>query len=294
MKFLSFVSQAFLAMLLLTESASAQRVKNRLYDSAQNKSDWRIGLRYTSDYYYMGRADSAKAPYLSPSIGYFHESGFFLAGSLSYLTSPEEQRVDLIRLSAGYDYYNKNLVTGISLTEYFFSDLSFAVQAEMSTYLNAYAGYDFSVAMLYVDGGLGFSEGTDVFLGVEVNHTFYAWKDRIRIIPSLYLNAGSQKYYNEYYAWRSEHTGAGMGHGHGGANHQASQSDLRIEEYDEFKILDYEADVYVAYKTQKFLFFIAPTWTFPINPSTVTTNNGSYKEELKNGFYWSCGIRLTL
>jgi hypothetical protein len=241
----------------------------------------------------MGRADSAKAPYLSPSIGYFHQSGFFLAGSVSYLTSSEEQRVDLIRISGGYDYDTKNYIAGISATEYFFSEESFAVQAEMSTYINAYAGYDFSAVTLYVDGGLGISEGTDFFLGFEINHTFYAWKNRIRIIPAMYLNAGSQKYYNEYYTWRSEHTGSGQGNGHGSHYQHNAPSDAEVYEYEKFQFLDWEADLYLAYRTRKLLVFVDPTWTFPLNPATIITDQRTYEEDLENGFYWTVGVRLT-
>jgi hypothetical protein len=75
----------------------------------------------------MGRADSAKAPYLSPSVGYYHHSGIFVHTSLSYLTAPGEGRIDLITLSAGYEYYGENFLAGISVSEYFFSDYSYAI-----------------------------------------------------------------------------------------------------------------------------------------------------------------------
>jgi len=276
---------------LSTRMAYAQLYKSQVYDSITDKSELRIGVRYASDYYYMGRADSAKAPYLSPSIGYYHKSGLSIRSSLSYLTASDEGRIDLFTLSGGYDYYGKKVAAGFSVSEYFFNDLSYAVQAEMSTYLNAYAGYDFSVFMLYADASLGFSESTDVFLGAEINRTFYAIKNKLRITPAVYINAGTQKYYSEYYNTRSTQTGSGKGKG---GQQPTPTQDAQILESEKFQVLDYEADLQVSYKIQNVRFYISTTWTFPVNPSTVVTDTGTYEEDLKNGFYLSSGVRLTL
>ena len=205
-------------LLLFAQKAMSQTFDPEPSDSAQNRSAIRMGVRYTSDYYYMGRSDSAAAPYFSATLGYFHKSGLFIRSSLSYLTASAEQRVDLVTLSAGYDYFDTKLAAGGSVTEYFFSDLSYAVQAEMRTYLNGYIGYDLSIFMLYADASVGFSEGTDFFLGGEISRTFYASGNKLRITPALYLNAGTQKYYDAYYSDRSMQTGSGPrnGKGHGG------------------------------------------------------------------------------
>lgn len=300
MRDLHFRFVIFLIPLVLNPEGlvSAQKLKSIYYDSVSSKSELRVGVRYTSDYYYMGRADSAKAPYLSPSVAYYHKSGFFARGSLSFLTTADEARIDLFTLSGGYDYYGRKFASGIYLSEYFFSDLSYNVQAEMSTYVNAYAGYDFSAFMVYGDVSLGFSESTDLFTGVEINRTFYALRNRLRITPAIYANAGTQKYYSEYYANRSRQTGAGMGggqgHGHGGSGQQPpAPPDAEVLESEKFQILDYEADMQVSYKIQKVRFYVATTWTFPVNPSTIVTDQGTSKEELKNGFYWTTGVRIS-
>ncbi len=279
--------------LLCQEMALAQPHKPQSYDSILDKSELRVGIRYTSDYYYMGRADSAAAPYLSPSIGYFHKSGLSVRSSLSYLTAPGEGRIDLITFSGGYDYYAKKIAAGLSVTEYFFNDLSYAVQAEMSTYLNAYAGYDFSAFIFYADAGLGFSESTDVFLAGEINRTFYALRNKLRITPAVYMNAGTQEYYNEYYNMRNSQTGSGKRKGKGGQQPSTTQQ-VQIVASDKFEILDYEADLQISYTIQKVRFYVLTTWTFAVNPATVITDTGTYEEDLKNGFYWSSGIRLTL
>lgn len=287
------VSILFLAFLLITGLVDAQTYSLWTYDSTLVKSETRIGVGYSSDYYFMGRADSVRAPYLSPSIGYYHHSGVFARGSFSYLTIPGEGRVDLITLAAGYEFFAKNFVTGITIAEYFFSDESYAIPSEMSTYLNGYAGYDFSFVMLYVGASLGFSDFTDVFLDVEINRTFYFFRNKFRLIPALYMQAGSQHYYSEYYTNRGKQTGAGKGKGKGGQQPPSQSGDLSVLESEKFQLLDYEAELMVVYKINKIKLYTSGTWTFPVNPSTIVSDQGTYEEELKNGFYWTSGVRFT-
>lgn len=280
--------------MVFSQRAMAQLSAIQPYDSALDKSEWRFGLRYTSDYYYMGRSDSVKAPYLSPSIGYYHKSGFSIRGSLSYLTEAGQNRIDLYTASGGYDYYGKKLAMGVSVYEYFFNSSSYVTQAEMTTYVNAYVGYDFSAFMLYTDAGLGISNGADLFLSAEINRTFYAIKNKLRITPAVIVNGGSQRYYSQYYSYRSSQMGYGKGKGHGPGGQPTTPQTVQIYAADKFELLDYEADMQVSYKIGKIRLFVSSTWTFPVNPATVVSDTGSYQETLKNGFYWTSGVRLTL
>jgi len=89
----------------------------RNVDSTGVSSFATVGLRYRSDYYYMGRSDSVKVPYLIPSIAYYHKSGFFISSTLSYLTLEGSARVDLFTLSGGYEYFGRKWATGISVDQ---------------------------------------------------------------------------------------------------------------------------------------------------------------------------------
>lgn len=236
----SYIATFILAISLILPvvPAMAQRNPVLLFDSVGNRSELHLGFKYTSDYVFMGRANATKVPYLSASIGYYHKSGLFLRTSTSYLTTPEEGRFDLSTLSGGYYYDGRRFATGISVTELFFNDLSYTIQAEMSTYLNAYAGYDFRAFVLYMDGGLGFSEGTDSFIGAEINRTFFLLKNRLRITPSAYLNAGSQDFYSEYYFSGRRQAGKAKG---SGINQQTPPAKPvpQVLESNKFKVLDY-------------------------------------------------------
>lgn len=262
-------------------------------DTLAEKSQFRIRIGYISDYIYMGRSDSAKAPYVSTTIGYHHKSGVYLRSSVSYLTGSEDSRIDVITFTGGYEYFGKNLSGGASLSEYFFNDQSFNVQAEMNTYLNGYIGYDFfSVVTLYIDASVGFSENADVFLGGELTHTFYAIKNNLLISPYTSINFGTQQYYNSYYQNRSTQTGNGGMHKGKGSGPNTPDPSMMVLESDAFKALDYEAGVQFTYRIKKLRLFTSATATFPVNPATLVYDQGEYEEDLKNSFFWLCGIRF--
>jgi Bacterial protein of unknown function (Gcw_chp) len=290
----AFISYSLLLTVLIGWNSGIMLAQSNkfMYDSTGEKSQVRASLKYTSDYIYMGRSDSAKAPYLSPAVTYYHKSGFFLHSSLSFLTAKGEGRLDMMTLAGGYDYYRNNLTLGVSLSQYFFSDESYNVLAEMSTYLNGYVGYDFRWFNAYVDASLGFSENTDLFLGAELNRTFYLLNYKLLITPAVYMNAGSQEYYSQYYTNRSTQTGAGKGNGKMGSQPPVSTQNSQTLASTKFQFLDYEAGLNLTYKIQKIRLFGTGTWTFPVNPATIVTDSGEYEEELKNGFFWSTGVRV--
>ena len=256
-------------------------------DSTEVKSMGRVSIQYSSNSVYMGRTDSLAIPYLSPSIGYFHKSGFFINSSLSYLKTDETSRVDLITLSAGYDYYKKNFSAGFSLYEYFYNDLSYSVQSSLNTYGNVSLGYDFKKIIAYTDISMGFSEGIDVFWTGELTQPFYAFKGALKIVPSLFIKAGTQHYYDEYYATRST-----FSTGKGGMT-STSQS-IQVSDSEKFQIMTYEAELSLSYRIKSLSIFSSLVYAIPVNPSTIVTADGTFEEELNNTFYWSSGVRLSL
>jgi hypothetical protein len=292
------IRRLFLAVMLvstLSGIVSAQSSATVIMrDSAAKASSYAtVGVRYTSDYYYMGRSDSAKAPYLTTSIAYYHRSGLFARGTLSYLTLSENGRVDLFTFSGGYSYFGKKFAGGLSVTEYFFSDLSYAVQAEMRTYVNAFTAYDFSGFLLYADGSLGLSKETDVFAGIELSRIFYLLKDRLQIIPAVAANAGTQRYVSIYAAERSTSTGSGMRKGkHRQGSGGSTTPALYVTETEKFRLLDYEASLMVVWKVKALAFTLSANWLFPQNAAEIVSDNVVYEEDLKNGFFWAAGARI--
>src|ERR1700712_5740709 len=69
--------------------------------SAPVKSYFSAGLSYLTNSVYNGRKDSVATPYITPTIGYYDKSGFFIDGSLSYLSRAGSSRIDLFNIEAG-------------------------------------------------------------------------------------------------------------------------------------------------------------------------------------------------
>src|SRR5436305_15254315 len=82
------------------KNSGAQKTTDE--ESTSKSSYFKLGLNYQTDNVYLGRKDSVKVPYLTPSIGYYDKSGFYISGSLSYLPSSGENRIDLFIIECGY------------------------------------------------------------------------------------------------------------------------------------------------------------------------------------------------
>ncbi|MGB5360236.1 MAG: hypothetical protein WBN27_09875, partial [Eudoraea sp.] len=130
-------------------------------------------VSYINDNVFMGRRDSIAAPYLFPSIGYYNKSGFFADASLSFLTGSEANRVDLILLSAGYNFNSNNFSGGISGTAYFFSDESYNVMSSVLGDLTGTISYDFQVVEATFSLSSYFNDGssTDIITGLMLDRT---------------------------------------------------------------------------------------------------------------------------
>ena len=254
---------------------------------SEEKSYGLVSTNYNSNIVFLGRKSSSKAPYLSAFGGYYHESGLFINGGASYLLASGEDRVDLFTVSAGYDFSNKNLSAGIYGTKYFFSNKSYTVKSELSVNLGSYADYDFGFADVYIDANVYFSGTTDFILGAGVSHIFYAVEDNLKIIPTLFLNAGTQNYYSNY--------NNNLRFGRHMLDDGGSQSmGTAMMGGGTFKALDYELSVPVYYTLNKFRFSFIPVYAIPVNAATISNDQNTYKEELSNSFFWSLGMSYKL
>lgn len=285
-----FIPGLWMGMILLSLLAHGQPDAQRIWMEQQDTAYFRLSLGYTSDYLYMGRADPVKSPYLSTTLVYDHPSGVYVKSGVSYLTGPETRQLDLISLALGYRASSHIFDAGGSLTGLFFNDDSYTVQSEMKGLIKAYGGIDLSWMMIYLDAGVGWSEKTDVFTGVEVNHTIYLVKRKLRITPALYINWGSQHYYDSYYSYRHSQFGK-EGHGHG----QQPTPVAMITDAQRFQLLDYEAECRMSYILGRARMQVGWIWTFPVHPATFVDDQGiSQTEILQNGFCWYAGTRFML
>jgi hypothetical protein len=281
----------FLFLLIMVQFRSLAQEKTATNsittDSASEKSYALVGTGYISDIVFLGRKSSPRSPYFSVSAGYYHKSGLFLNGIISYLAVAGKNRVDLFTTSGGYDYYKQNFNMGVSATGYVFNNKSYTAKSALTGNVNVYADYDFDILEVYLDATAYFSNQSDFIFSTSVSHNFYADNGNLKISPALSLYGGTQNYYSNYnnnlrfgrhmfQSGGSSSTGAGM------------MSGVAV------KILAYEFSVPVSYTLNKFDFSFFPVYAIPVSPATITNDLSSYKEDLSNSFFWSLGVRYKI
>jgi len=246
-------------------------------------------LSYQNDAVFMGRRDSISAPYIVPSIGYYDQSGFFADASLSYLTKSDENRVDLFLATVGYRFNSNKFSGTLSGTKYFFNDKSYSIQSEVEGDISAILSYDFGFLETSLITSAYFSKNsnTDFFVSAQIAKSLFTIDKSLEIKPTFNVSAGSQYFYQEYY--RYNRIGNRKGN-NAGQNQQSTTTVLGIEEVNKFNILNVELSMPIRYYYKSFIFSFVPQWAFPQSNATITTEDATIKEDLKNIFYWSAGI----
>jgi hypothetical protein len=249
----------------------------------------------------MGRRDSVAVPYFSPSFTYYNKSGLFASASFSYLTSSEQQRIDLYTISLGYHIKFHNWFAGALKMKHFYNDQRYNVESEPSGYGNAYLGYHFGNALnWYVDGILSFASQSDFIISTELSHDFYLLQNELSISPTLQLNAGTQNYYNAYYTTRrysnkrdtnsSGNGQGGNGQGSGSGNSSPIPTSIMVQSVSAFQLLNVGVSMPIIYDLPHFTISLRPQIAFPLNPSSIKLDGGTIKEYLSNYFYWSISV----
>lgn len=265
-----------------------QSVKEKSND---NQSYILTDVSYINDAVFMGRRDSIAAPYIFPSIGYYDKSGFFTDASASYLTSSDENRVDLFLISVGYLSNSEKLSGGISGTAYFFNKDSYNVLSETVGDITGMLGYDFKAfeVMLSASSYFNRESSADIFVGAMIDRTFYAADNKLLIAPSISIHAGSQYFYQEYYSTSRLGNRKGQGKG-SGVTEPSVFTTVEIAEASKFNLLNVELSLPFQYYHKQFIFSFTPVLAFPQSSVTITTEDTVIMEDLENVFYFSAGI----
>lgn len=248
------------------------------------------GLYYISDAVFMGRRDSVAAPYLMPSLGYYHKSGLHAEASASYLVAPGEGRIDLFMLGGGYQFQKGDFSGSLSATAYFFNDASYNVKSETAGDLTAELAYDWDwvETSLRLSSYLNQEGDPDYFLGIGLRRSWSALDNHLYLQPGVTLFAGTQRFYEAYY--NSSRLGNRKGSGAGSGAGASGSGDLRLEEVASFKVLNLELELQAHYFYRHFIFSFYPSLAFPQSPATILTEEGNLKETLDPTFYFVVGV----
>ena len=249
-----------------------------------------VDMNFISDAVFMGRKDSISNPYFYPSLTYHHKSGFYGTGSFSYLSKPDEGRVDLLLLTAGFDFSIKKLDGDVSITKYFFNENSYNVISEVDADLTAQLVYDFKVVNLGLTSSIYFnSDGNnDIFLSSEISHDYISKSEKFQISPTAGFYLGSQNFYEQYYI--NNRFGGGRGQQQSQGNGSTQSTQIEIKESEKFGLMAIEFSLPIWYVEEPWIFSILPAYVIPKNPATLAVDDIISEEDLENTFYWIVGI----
>lgn len=280
---LSFIMISFSSISLIAQEKESLNKKKDSY--------FKFNASYLSNSVYNGRKDSLTLPYITPSIGYFNNSGFYIQGSLSYLNSASESRIDLFSFDIGYDFsLGDNFSGGVYASKYFYNKSSTAVSSENKGGLGSYFSYDFGIISTNGNLDLSFSSKTDFFAGIGLSHAFSfgTENNQFSITPTVHSNWGSQNYYQGY-----------LQNSPGKRNKSNTNTKVSVNQQSSFELLDYEISIPLNYDGNKWGLFITPTYAIPQSPATYTItgplgNSRTITEKLDNTFYAELGIYIKL
>lgn len=269
-------------------SNEIKQIKNK------DSSFFSLSINFINDAVFLGRKDSITAPYLYPSITYYNKSGLYATGSFSYLTKSNENRIDMLLGTIGYNITANKFAGDISFTKYFFNTDSYNVISEVESDLTATLGYDFNILDITVSLISFFNKNSnsDIFLSSEISHNFTTKHKDFQFSPTIGAFLGSQNFYEEYYInnrfGSKRSTSSGSGQGTGGTT--TTTTTVTLQESEKFNLMAIEFSLPIWYIKNPFTVSFLPVYVIPQNPATLTVDSAIYEEDLENTFYWMVGI----
>lgn len=294
----TFLSISFLLLgISLHKNSIAQKASS---DSTKKitpiKSYFKADISYLSNAVYYGRKDSATLPYITASFGYYHKSGAYINGALSYLASADDSRIDLFSLQGGYNFnISKQVSGGVYANKYFYNSSSYTVKSELKGGVGGNISYDPEIIQASAGIDFSFSDQVDFSLNATLSHAFYIGSDENQwtINPSITSFLGTQNFYKAYYKNRKFVAGGTKGRGKkkSSSTGTAASGTVQVQEHSTFTVLNYELSIPVAYDRIKWGLFFTPTYAIPVHPITFTLPNGTKfnVEKLTNVFFVELG-----
>ena len=274
--------------------------------ATSNKSYFKFSGSYLSNSIYNGRQDSLVTPYITPSLGYYDKSGFYVIGSLSYLSSAKEKRLDLFSFDIGYDFsISKKLTGSVYANKSAYNQTSTAIQSDVKGSLGSNISYDFDFLQFDAGADIMFANKADIGFNLGFSHAFSFGEpgSAFNVTPSITTNFSTLHFYEGYTNRKSTRTALRL--------NPALLSSISTTLVDNSKmtLMDYEISIPLNYEHENLGFFINPTVALPQNPIYTTTttvnrqpngtsitivNNSTPKSEktLSNSFFVELGFYI--
>jgi hypothetical protein len=276
-------------------------------DTAPKKSYFKADLNYLSDLIYLGRKDSVAYPYITSTIGYYHTSGFYLSGAISYLAAANTSQIDLFTIDAGYEFDINNVFSGTVYGEkYFYNSSSNALKSDFKGILDAALYANLNLVQLSVEGGVTFATKKDFTTSFAATHLFEIEKKghKFSMNPSFTFNFSTLKFYegnsNKTFTKKQQANNPNV----------LTVSATTTASKQGFCLMGTELSVPLTYEFKGWSFYLTPYYCIPKNQiststsAVITLRNGSVinqqfdstpwsERNLKNQFYLEAGLTFS-
>ena len=265
-----------LALLLISFASFAQSSKDNENsgDEYDGKAYFMTGLNYVSNNVYLGRKDTVVVPYISPYIGYMFKSGIY-ARALASFTSRPKTHLDLFTLAAGYEHaFGDHFYSGALFEKYFYNKNTVSVKSNIKSSAGIFGQYtnDWIEPLLTLEYNQTTAKKGDFIVGGSLDHVFSLVDDKLNVLPTLTMFAGTQRYYQEHKKQRETNLNG------------KKAKNILISGSDQFQALDYEISCQFLYFLHHWAFKLIPAYVIPINPSSITVGNQVLPEKISNTF----------
>ncbi len=261
-------------------------------DDKTDKSYFQLSFDYISNMVYMGRGDSLATPYFTPSISYYHKSGFYATFAAAYLKQGRADRIDYTTIGLGYDFdISEKLSGSLTLDKYFYDASSSAIRSDIRTDMGGSLTYDFNIIQVTGGANVLFDSKVDLVLNTNFAHGF-EWGPSDKqwtLTPSIDFNFSTVNFF------------AGFAH-----RRLKTGNVLRMvtEPVDKgLLFLDNELTIPLTYEAKKWGWSLTPTYAVPQGTINTTTNYYAGTKLLRstdstpyneihhiNPFYWEVEV----
>lgn len=222
-------------------------------------SNAKFSIYFENNSVYAGRKDSLTTPYLTPSIGYFHKSGFYASADASFLMRTGASRLDLTSVSAGYNHSFGNFTANLSGRKYFYNNSSTNVKAEVTNEIDLSLTYEINNFSIWVEPGVYPGKNTDYYFISGIGKDFLIG-EHFDLFANYSFNAQTRNFYSDYYAKRRLRTRNGM---------IPVTVTAVVTDSDKMQVLSSDFSFPLTYTKNNWSFSFTPTYSIASNPAVL-------------------------
>jgi hypothetical protein len=273
----------FFLSLPIAAFSQADTLIPKQVDTTKKPATFTVGLDFYSNLHYYGRVDSLRSTAWVPNVFWQFGKGFFLNSSLIFINSSGQAlKYTAATIGAGYKWRKPGQVKGwagsVYASKFFFSN-QILIQSSQEGQIGGTLNYLNKFANLNMGSSIVFGDESDFFFNIGTDHLFKkvwdkgSYKNIFAAIPTLNINAGTQRFNNSYYQIRLF----------------PLTDTLVTESSKKFKVLSVELNVPFVYIHNKIAFTFTPGVVFPTNVIKVA-GRPDLSENAKTLGYANFGI----